>query len=344
MPDSPHRAEAVCDVVPDSLIIGLDAGGTATRAVVASLSGDRLGTGRAGGGNPTSHRADRAAAEIASAVGQALAGVDPASVRAGTVGLAGAARLLADPAARAAFDGAWHAAGLRCPVAVVSDALVAFAAGTAAPDGSVLLAGTGAIAASVRGHRIDRVADGHGWLLGDAGSGFWIGREAVRHALATLDAARPQDRLTRSVQTSLLGTDSIAAEPRDTVDMLVQRANAGPPVGLAALAPLVTRGYAEGDPASAEILTRAAGHLVATVGVVRGSGADFPIVLAGGLLTGDTPLASVLTGQLAARWPTAPRSLAGDGAAAAAWLAARTLPEIDAAAAADLHRALVAAA
>jgi glucosamine kinase len=328
--------------VSDSLIIGLDVGGTTTRAVLATLAGGREGAGRAAGGNPTAYGGARAAASIARALAAALVGVDPSLVRAGAIGLAGAGRLETDPSAREALDRAWTSAGLTCPFAVVADALVAFAAGTATADGTVLIAGTGAIAASVRGHRLDRVADGHGWLLGDAGSGFWIGREAVRHALAVLDAGRSPDRLARSVLSSLLGTAAVAARPRDTAVALVQRANAGPPVALAELAPLVMKAYAAGERVARDILARASDHLVATVGVIRSTGEDSPIVLAGGLLTADTPLASAVSAELTARWPAAACSVAGDGAAAAAWLAARTLPEVDAARAASLHRTLVA--
>ncbi|HEY3010163.1 MAG TPA: BadF/BadG/BcrA/BcrD ATPase family protein [Micromonosporaceae bacterium] len=325
----------------DLCMIGMDVGGTSTRALIATLDGSCLGVGRAAGGNPTSHGGARAGEQIAIALRGALAAVDPTRVRAGVIGLAGAGRLLADPASRAAVDAAWRDAGLACPYEVVGDALVAFAAGTAAAAGTVLIAGTGAIAASVRGHRLDRIADGHGWLLGDAGSGFWIGREAVRHALATLDAARSPDVLTRAVIRFLLDTAAVADRPRDTVDALVQRATAGPPVELAALAPLVISGYAEREPAAVGILDRAASHLVHTVGVVRAPGADSPIVLAGGLLTVGTPLATAVSAELAARWPAASRSVAKDGAAAAAWLAACTLSDVDAAAAADLHRALL---
>ncbi|GFJ86200.1 hypothetical protein Phou_103800 [Phytohabitans houttuyneae] len=48
-------------------------------------------------------------------------------------------------------------------------------------------------------------------------------------------------------------------------------------------------------------------------------------MLAGGLLVGDTPLAPAVERELAARWPDAKRPRASDGAAAAAWLAARPL-------------------
>lgn len=315
--------------VSGSVVVGLDIGGTSTRATALTLDGERLGTGRGGGGNPTSHGAERAAAELLTALRGALAGVDPARVRAGAIGLAGAGRLLADPAGRAAFDRAWHDAGLRCPYAVHGDALVAYASGTAAPDGTVLVAGTGAIAAEVRDLRLDRVADGHGWLLGDAGSGFWLGREAVRGLLADLDAGRAPTPLGRQVLTDLLGAPEVAPRPRDTVDALIQAVTRRPPVELARLAPHVVAAALAGEPAGAELITAAAGHLVASVSRIRPAGATSPLVLGGGLLTGDTPLAAAVRVEAARRWPDAPLRSAGDGAAAAAWLAARDLPEVD---------------
>jgi N-acetylglucosamine kinase-like BadF-type ATPase len=311
-----------------TVVVGLDVGGTSTRAAVLTLAGERLGTGRAGGGNPTSHGAERAAQEVRAALRAALAGVDPARVRAGAIGLAGAGRLLADPAGRDAFDRAWRDAGLTCPYAVHSDALVAYASGTASRDGTVVIAGTGAIAARVRDLRLDRVADGHGWLLGDAGSGFWLGREAVRELLAALDAGREPGRLGARLLTDLLGTDQVAARPRDTVDAVVQAVTRRPPVELARLAPLVVAAAAESEPVAVGLIERAAGHLADSVARIRPVGAVDPVVLGGGLLTADTPLAKAVRAELAQRWPDAPLPVAGDGAAAAAWLAAHDLPEV----------------
>ncbi|MFC0530753.1 N-acetylglucosamine kinase [Phytohabitans kaempferiae] len=331
----------------DALVIGLDIGGTSTRALVASLAGERVSAGTAGGGNPTSHGAEAAAAELGKALSAALAPVDPTRVRAGTLGLAGVGRLLADPASRAAFDRAWAGAGLRCPYELIGDALVAYASGTAQPRGTVLIAGTGAIAASVHAFALDRVSDGHGWLLGDAGSGFWLGREAVRATLAALDAGRPLGRLSEAVVEALLdpaagagGGDArgeargaggsgaapgAGAHPRDTVDVLVQRVTRRPPIELARLAPLVIAAHAEGDPTAAALLAEAARLLTESVARIREPGDTSPIVLAGGLLVGGTPLAPAVEHELAARWPDAPLPHASDGAAAAAWLAARPL-------------------
>ncbi|MEU5724895.1 BadF/BadG/BcrA/BcrD ATPase family protein [Micromonospora sp. NPDC047738] len=323
----------------DTAVVGLDVGGTSTRAAAVSIDGVRLGTGRAGGGNPTSHGAERAAAELLAALRAALADVDPTRVRAGVIGLAGAGRLLADPQGRAAFDQAWSDAGLRCPYAVHGDALVAYASGTAATDGTVLIAGTGAIAAQVRDLRLDRTADGHGWLLGDAGSGFWLGREAVRRLLSDLDRADPPGELAGRVLAELTGSAEVAARPRATAEAVVQAVTQRPPVELARLAPLVVTAARAGEPTAQALIGEAAVLLAENAARIRPPGAADPVVLGGGLLTGDTPLGAAVRAELARRWPDAPLHTAGDGAAAAAWLAARELPEVTDPAA--LHALLV---
>ncbi|MFY1616506.1 N-acetylglucosamine kinase [Micromonospora sp. WMMD736] len=312
----------------DTVVVGLDVGGTSTRATALTLAGERLGTGRAGGGNPTSHGAERAAAEVLTALRAALADVDPTRVAAGTIGLAGAGRLLADPAGRAAFDQAWHDAGLRCPYAVHGDALVAYASGTAEPDGTILIAGTGAITAQVVDLRLDRVADGHGWLLGDAGSGFWLGREAVRRLLADLDTGHAPGALGAAVLTELVGSAAVAPRPRDTVDATIQAVTRRPPIDLARLAPLVVTAATEGEPVATALIAEAAALLARSATRIRPADAVTPIVLGGGLLTADTPLATAVRTEMAGHWPQAPLRVAGDGAAAAAWLAARDLPEL----------------
>ncbi|MEK8110359.1 hypothetical protein NKG94_50635 [Micromonospora sp. M12] len=91
---------------------------------------------------------------------------DPASVRSGVAGIAGAG-IMADPGITTAFTVEWAQCGLTCPVTMVGDAVTAFAAGTSAPSGAVLIAGTGAVAARIDDRRVSRTADGLGWLLGD---------------------------------------------------------------------------------------------------------------------------------------------------------------------------------
>ena len=184
---------------PDAgvLVLGGDLGGTSTRILVADRDGAAHGHGAAGGGNPTTHP-DTAAAALGQALGEALDGIERSRVRAAVIGMAGGgARQGHD--VRDALARAWTGAGLAVSPEYVGDLDVAFASGTAEPDGTVLIAGTGAAAGAVREHRTVRTADGHGWLLGDEGSGFWLGREAARATLRTLDAAEPPGPLAESV-------------------------------------------------------------------------------------------------------------------------------------------------
>lgn len=305
----------------DKLVLGLDVGGTSTRAVLASPDGQRLGAGRAGGGNPTTHGA-AALTELTGAIRAALGDTPPESVAGAVLGMAGYTKLGADPALRAAFDQAWTGLGLRCEPQLVSDVLAAYAAGTPDPDGTVIVAGTGAIAARVRGHRLDHVADGHGWLLGDLGSGYWLGREAVRSTLRDLDKERPPGALAAGVLIELLGTDAIAPRRRDTAADLVQAVVAESPIALARLAPMVLRFYDADDPAAVDVVQRGAAHLADTVAMVRAPGETTVLVRGGGLLTNDTPLAAELAAAISVSWPATTLRPAGDAAAAAAWLAA----------------------
>ncbi|BCB87077.1 BadF/BadG/BcrA/BcrD ATPase family protein [Phytohabitans suffuscus] len=292
-----------------TLVLGIDIGGTATRAVVTTLGGTRAGYGRAGAANPVTVPAAEAAANLTAALTAALSTVDVARIRAAVAGAAGASR----PAVlQAAFD----ALGVRCPLLVVGDAVVAFAAGTGEPAGSVLIAGTGAVAAEIRDRRIVRTADGLGWLLGDLGSGFWIGRAAATATARALYRGDPPGPLVERVT---------AAVGETTADPFVVAVHARPPRELAALTPLVAGAAADGDALALSIMDEAATHLCRTLAEVREPGDWSPIVLSGGVLRHCPPLRASVHGWLATAWPDAPVCAAGPGEEGAARLAARIL-------------------
>jgi N-acetylglucosamine kinase-like BadF-type ATPase len=194
----------------------------------------------------------------------------------------------------------------------------------------VLVAGTGAVAGAVRGRRVVGTADGHGWLLGDDGSGFWLGRQAARATLRVLDAAEPPGVLAASVLRALAPSDG-AAPPSDPVagrELVVGTVNGRPPIRLAELAPLVTAACAAGDPVAVRIVEEAAGLLARTLGRVRRDDEDTPLVLAGGLARPGTPVGEALRELVSARFQ-GPLLTAQDGAGGAAWLAlADTAPDL----------------
>ncbi|TMQ90607.1 ATPase, partial [Actinomadura soli] len=188
-------------------MVGIDAGGTKTRCVVLTLGGALAGSGTGPGANPNSG-GDTAGA-LTTALREALGDLDRTHILTGVFGIAGAGSA-GRPAAVAAARQAWQAVGLRGSPAVVTDIAVAFAAGTSEPKGIVVFSGTGAGAAVINDGAIVQRADGYGWLVGDEGSAVWLGKEAVRAALAAYDGRGSPTLLTDSVPRALLGATVVA--------------------------------------------------------------------------------------------------------------------------------------
>ena len=211
-----------------TVCLGVDAGGTSTRAVLLTPDGACVGYGRAGGGNPVSWGPEAAARSVAAAVVAAALRSPAAGLRRRTRArcmLIGPAVLAMAGGSAAGGQDAWAGvlaeAGVSGSVVHESDLLATFCAGTPDADGYALVAGTGASAIRVAGHRVERVVDGLGWLVGDEGSGFWIGHQAVRAALAALDGRGPETTLAATVPAELgvsgpggTGPDAFAARDR----------------------------------------------------------------------------------------------------------------------------------
>ncbi len=310
--------------------VAIDAGGTSTRAVLVDETGTCLGLGRAGAGNPSSSGPDHAVANLVAATRAALA-AGPADARPELVLLSAAGVMSsARPIAADAF------AGLGIPTLVTTgDVQSAYFTATADPDGYVVIVGTGAIAGRLSGGELVKVRDGIGYLLGDEGSGFWIGQAVARAVAADLDQRGPRTALTDLVCATLTPTDDASPLREQRLGALVARTYAGRAVELAQYAR-----YAldlPDDPVAAKIVVGAARRIeeLAT-SVVEDDG--HPVVLAGGLLFDGSPLAA----PLRRRWPD--RCLrAEDGTAGAALIALRHLgAPVDAAAFARIRETLAA--
>ena len=306
-----------------TLVLGGDLGGTSTRIVIADHEGNVVGRGAAAGGNPTSHPAS-AAANFGQAIHQALEGLDASLVRTAVIGAAGGSAL-SNPGVRAQFDAAWNGAGLVCEADYIGDLEVAFASGTPEPDGTVLIAGTGSAAGLVRDHRLTRTADGHGWLLGDDGSGFWLGREAVRSVLLALDLGEPLGLLGQSVVQAILpDREEHAIALREGYDVLrddlIRTVNSRPPVLLAELARTVVAAYEQDDETARALVKRAAELLTATVGRLRTTSDKGPMVLAGSVAGEASPVGRLIREAIHQHFPGEVLT-ARDGVGGATWLA-----------------------
>src|SRR5690349_12119834 len=118
-----------------NIVIGVDAGGTGTRAVALSESGAVVARGVAGPGNPASIGSVAAASALADAVHQVVRADDTVvGLGVGVAGISG----LDESVYRDRLGGDW-------PVHYYPDVIPAFAAGTTASTGTVVIAGTGAV-------------------------------------------------------------------------------------------------------------------------------------------------------------------------------------------------------
>jgi N-acetylglucosamine kinase-like BadF-type ATPase len=261
-------------------LLALDAGGTSTRAVVVDASGRAYGYGSASGGNPTAAGIRDAVAAIGSAAEQALAG-SAGSDRPTLALIAMAGEKSA--AFRANVSSRLAVAGVR-DVVLEHDLLGIFHSGTAARDGYVLIAGTGTVAARIRAGRLDRVAGGKGWLLGDAGGGFGIGRAVARSVVAALDGQQPDTALTGLVLGAMgikADIDTLAGRT-EALRQLVSAVYARPPIALANFAPLAFA--AHDDRVSRPILVDASAALADLLSAVRSRDLPGPVVVGGSVI------------------------------------------------------------
>jgi glucosamine kinase len=302
-------------------ILAVDAGGTTTRAVVLDLSGNALGYGRAGSGNPTASGIDDAAAAIQAAAARALGAerpTDPSS--SALVALAGAQSirfrdLLAEHLAPYGFTGT---------VTLESDLAGTFFSGTHRQHGYALIAGTGAVAARISHGSLEHVSGGIGWLLGDTGSGFWIGHHVARAVIAALDGQGPNTALS-GLLLEQLAIERSAERERGRPRNLEQTMNALyalRPVELARFAPLAFQ--AAGDVVAQEILASAASALAGLLEAVHDPDTGGPVVLGGSVAAAGLRAApEIFVPPLTAAAHGAPLISVADGMVGAAVMALR---------------------
>lgn len=315
------------------LVLGADVGGTSTRMLIADTDARILGGARGGAGNPKAVGPSAAANQISSVFAECLADCSPpvrrSQLGAVTLGLAGLTGI----------DDVASFVGRALPgldpelVRVLPDFAVAFASGTADLHGFVVLSGTGAGAMRIEDGQVSGRRDAWGWLLGDAGSGYWLGREAVRATLTELERGQSLGPLSRAV---LSRTESSG------FDSLLAAAYAQPPLWLAELAPTITQNV-DLDPIAARISEQAATLLMDAL-LSLAPEPERVVVTTGSVLGPDSPVRASLTRAIGQQLGNPVRS-ANDGLAGALWIALSDLAQTVACAerAEDFHARLVSA-
>ena len=278
-------------------VLGIDAGGTKTVCLLADDAGRIVGEGRGPGAN--FHAAGDLVLErvLGQVIDQAVGDrrIAPAAV---CIGIAGVDR---EPEA-CRVRHIMRRIGCRSPVVVVNDALIALVAGAGDAPGIVVIAGTGSIAYGRNADRVAARSGGWGHIIGDEGSGYWIGRESLSAVVRAVDGRGPATRLIDDVLEHFAIAD-VSGLPRIVYDRYLPR------LRVAALGPIVQRASALGDPVAQLILERAADELTVAARSVAARlemlGDAFVFVLSGGAFRVVASLGDALTRRLTA---IAPRS------------------------------------
>jgi glucosamine kinase len=261
------------------LIMGVDGGATKTIAAVLDLERRELHVAHAGPSNLDAVGPDAAVGALLGVAEEAIerSGIARDRLDAAVFAIAGTDTDAVARHLRAAGADEWI---------VVNDVVAAWAAATGAEPGIGVISGTGSNVFGVgRDGRAWR-AGGWGHLLGDEGSGYWLGVESIRAALRDRDASGPPTALGAAV-VEFFGLPSIEALAAHVYTKPLTKGE------IAAFATETARVAESGDAVARELYARAARDLGGQIAAVirqtglaaRGAESDaersFPVGLIG---------------------------------------------------------------
>jgi N-acetylglucosamine kinase-like BadF-type ATPase len=161
------------------------------------------------------------------------------------------------------------------PSAVMSDATAAHLGALQGAPGTVLVVGTGAVAFRFDDAGFLHRADGWGPLLGDRGSGRWIGQHGLRAVMDAYDGG-PETALS-------VAAGALVESPEQLPAWLSEAEN--PARAMSRFAPLVLQAAQAGDAVAQGIVDDACRILTDTVTrVTEGDDADKRVALLGGVV------------------------------------------------------------
>lgn len=250
-------------------VLAVDGGGTKVCVHIVTGTGEILAQ-EIGPPCSLAMGVDKALASLCSTLHKALTTAtdswhrvyrDPFIVNAACLGLSGISTLSLEAQVRPVIQRTLRRAGQTLPderLLIVSDMRIAHEAALGGAPGIVLIGGTGAVAYARTPSGEELRSDGWGWLLGDDGSGYAIGRDALRAAFAAHDGRAPSTALQHAVPFHYNEPDLPAVATAVYAGRISRTA-------IASLAPVVMDLAAQGDAVAQAVRDRAARALANTV-------------------------------------------------------------------------------
>jgi N-acetylglucosamine kinase-like BadF-type ATPase len=277
-------------------VIGIDAGGTKTVCQLADERANVLAESRGPGANLQAGGELEVEKALHAVMAEALGrdrSIRPTAI---CCGMAGVDR----PEDVAAVRAILTRIGQKADLLIVNDALIALEAGAPGEAGVVIVAGTGSIAygRDAEGHAAR--AGGWGHVLGDEGSGYWLGRQALQAVVRAADGRGPATLLSHLVLEHYR-----VGRAQDLVHQIYYGGSR--PSAIAALGALVERAADQDDAVAQQIVQTGAAELAAAaISVATRLRLDAcPVVLSGGMFRAVPRLAAGVIARLAALLPGA---------------------------------------
>jgi glucosamine kinase len=250
-------------------LLGIDGGATKTLAAVLDLEHRAVHLGHAGPSNEDAVGPKAAVEALLHAAGEALEGAG--------IGEEQLASTVAAVAGTDTASVAGHVRKVRPDWIIVNDVVGAWATATGGGPGVGAIAGTGSNVFGVGHDGRSWRTGGWGHLLGDEGSGYWLGVQSLRAALRDRDGSGPG---------TALGAAACDFFGRDTIEGVASLVYSKPLTkGEIAAFAIPAAGVAEqGDAVARELFERGAtllGGQIASVIARTGLEGSFPIGLIG---------------------------------------------------------------
>ncbi len=275
--------------------LAIDGGQSSTLALVADDTGRILAAGRGGSvghiTEPGGRRQYEDALRDSAYAALSAAGLEPADVTHICLGMTGAMNESGEIVA-ALFPAA--------AVASYHDVITALAGASVARPGVVVISGTGAIAYGRLADGREARSSGWGYAIGDEGSGYWLGIEAMRAACKASDGRGAATALTERIPRHLHAVDMMDLHRRLYAQQI-------PRPDIASVAAVVGAAAADGDAVAQELLARAGAELalaaLAVVASLDQIDSGLPVYVTGGVFRAGPLIVDSLRQTIATRSP-----------------------------------------
>ena len=246
--------------------VGVDGGGTHTRARIRDRSGALLGEGRASGSN-LELGIEVAQSQVLAAVHAAMA---TAGLPASAMGRMSAGLAIASAELQTCYRDFLAQPLPFAETRLTSDAFGACLGAFGGGEGAILIAGTGSVGLLFQGGAI-RTCSGRGFPISDLGSGAWLGLRAIQQSLLCHDGILPP---------SLLAVRLLDHFKRDQAEVVRWAARAIP-ADYGRFAPWVFEAAKDEDPLALELLAQTQAQLDTLIRGMLAQGASRVALLGG---------------------------------------------------------------